>query len=163
MEKYVITGWPESQKFERKKGCISAVTANPTDPDDADSIVLVPEKVYLRSQGKDAPTRALLDQFHDLRARLQRFISDNVPEKGIKLTEQEIKEEELRVDFCDHHTGDLSRITVTKINRFNIEGKDDYGFDCDRVSTESDLDVNALYDIVHFLYYKRNKTKVFTE
>ena len=151
MEKtYVLLDWPDSQPFIGKKDCVA------TD----DMQVFVPREKYLKSQGTDVLAKDLLTRSKAIKEELIEFIGKNVPESGTSVTKHEQFTGELRIDFCEHFTGEASRMTVTKIFPGRIEGVDDYGNVIEHCPIREDLSVDAIYDIARFLVYNRGRHRV---
>ncbi len=151
MERYLLIGWPESQPYQSRKDCVPTC-------DDYAGAMFVPESVYLKRR-KDAP-EMLIEDFKQTKERLLAFIAKNVPEKGIHLTKKERDSQECRITWCDHFSGEYSRLNVTDIYPGRVEGVDDYGNRIERCSLSCDVDTDAIYDIARFLYYYRGKRRV---
>lgn len=150
MYTYVCLGWSESQPYLNNKKCV------PTE----DGAVFVPTEILEKKKSKETRAIEILLAFRNCEKQLKKFIKDNVPERGIKLTKQEINNEELRLDFCDHFTGEPGRLNVTHIYPGKVVGKDDYGNEIDRCSIDCDLTTEGVYEIANFLIGKRKKFKV---
>lgn len=147
---YILVGWPESQKFIGKKGCVNS----------DDQSVFVPRDKYLKAQRSNEAAKDLLKRSSDIKDELLAFIDRNVPEKGLSVPKKHQDTGDTRVDYCDHFTGEVNRMTVTKIYKGRIEGVDDYGNEIERCSLSTDLTTDGIHDIVHYLVYMRNKHRM---
>lgn len=153
MEKYILLNWPASQPFQSNRKCIPSPEGEPGD-------MLVPEKIYLKSLGKKEPALELLRSFDASVSALLSFIEKNVPERGIRLTKEEIADNELRVCYCNHFSGELSYATVKAVYPGRLTVVDDYGNDTDRCSLACDVAKENLREIAAWLMWKKNKYRV---
>ena len=147
---YILLGWPESQPWLGKRKCIPG----------EDQSVFVPADLYEKKTPAKQRAEEMLKGFRNSSNALREFIAKNVPVTGIKLTKKEIAEQTLRIDFCEHFTGETGRLNVTHIEKYNVKGIDDYNNEVDRCSIASDLCADSVYEIAWFLFYYRNKSKI---
>lgn len=152
MERYILITYPDNQPFLKRKDCINL---------EGKPYTLVPEQVYYKiAKTSHENAKAFIQSCETAGVELEEFIARNVPEKGIRLTRKEIADEQLRIDYCDHFTGEPSRLNVHVIYPGRVTGTDDYHNDIDRCSISMDMPFDSKLAIASFLVYNRNKCKL---